>query len=392
MTSNNNSSDGHGGSRFSVRLDMSLLDRSHGETSSHRPGSALAAAAAAAASVSGRPPPARLSSSYHTFRYQLRPDHVDYTKEGVLSKEVEGQNWTLDLPSLQPNEPHQQFSAPLAPGKEIDCILVFDPDSQSYVLARVSSSFNLIAVRRSAQSAAIGHDTISAAATGLEPANSTETGRVSPSIGAGSAGTQPAAPIGNSHSHSSSNTNTKSNMNMNIGQGVVSLGSGNGRGVGNISNSTARPESSSSSHQPVTAKPSPVVDSYEAPKFKLMRPQPYKSPTVTSHPVGLDTLITPAVVNPPSPEPVEDEYDIDMIMDQLPDSPVHDSSGDDESSIQSPIQQTTTQICAPKQEEWEELVSRPSVLHRPAPLEPHIEAPGNQPTNVLRPSHLVQYH
>ncbi|KAJ8330427.1 hypothetical protein QVD99_007762 [Batrachochytrium dendrobatidis] len=335
-------SDASVNARVPVRLGQTFLESACGGSSTSRSEGFVASAS--------NPKPLY---AYHTLKYLLRPDHVDYSKPGVLAKEADNQNWTVTLPGLQPSEPNQQFTSPLVSSKEVECILIYDPETKSYVLEHINSNFNLNPQRRSAQSSLAAHGVTTAAVTNINDAEKSPPQTISRTADSNSS-----QPTINTHSHSISNINSHTGTKKNTGP-RIKLQTIPRSAVQPLS-AEPRPAFGASIKKVVSNKSNPEIDkhSIDSSKPKPAEPQPYISSIKVPPPAIPEPVVDSKTLDPVLSDSLEDEYGIDMYMDEALQSPMADFIMDDQlASHEDP--HIASNADTVKSTDWEEVGSHP---------------------------------
>ncbi|KAK9479635.1 RNA polymerase II transcription elongation factor-domain-containing protein [Lipomyces japonicus] len=80
----------------------------------------------------------------YAFKYSFKPDSIDVTKASVLSKS--GSDYTLESSGVQ-NDEKFYFDGQVSDAKDVECLLVYDEQSQSFVLHRLSNVVRLKPLR-----------------------------------------------------------------------------------------------------------------------------------------------------------------------------------------------------------------------------------------------------
>ncbi|KAL2920378.1 hypothetical protein HK105_200451 [Polyrhizophydium stewartii] len=93
------------------------------------------------------------ADTLHTFRYDSKPESAELARSGEFAPDPAGGAWTLVLDSAQGDE-RTHFAALPAASKDVDCLLIFDPETQTFVLERVDSAFQLRLQRRAGRAGA----------------------------------------------------------------------------------------------------------------------------------------------------------------------------------------------------------------------------------------------
>ncbi|CCG81726.1 Predicted protein [Taphrina deformans PYCC 5710] len=80
------------------------------------------------------------TTSMHALKYNFQPSTIDPSRPSTLSGDSGG-DYTLLVPSKE-GQAHV-FRGPETAGKEIDCVLIYDASTGSYVLERIGSVLRL---------------------------------------------------------------------------------------------------------------------------------------------------------------------------------------------------------------------------------------------------------
>lgn len=96
--------------------------------------------------------------SFHSFKYSFIPESANTEAPAFLSQEDKGSHWILSLQNSQGPEydPHELKSVNTK-SKELDCVLVYHPDSNTYALERLDSSFHFQPIRNTNTASQILH-------------------------------------------------------------------------------------------------------------------------------------------------------------------------------------------------------------------------------------------
>jgi len=87
--------------------------------------------------------------SFHGLKYNFKPAAIDYSLPGNLTSSEDGSGEvSLALPSTTDGE-HHIFKGPLQETKANEYVLVYDPESNTFVLERLASMSRLAATRSS---------------------------------------------------------------------------------------------------------------------------------------------------------------------------------------------------------------------------------------------------
>ncbi|KAJ1969129.1 hypothetical protein H4R35_006227 [Dimargaris xerosporica] len=91
-------------------------------------------------------------STFHTFRYNFKPDSHTSADAGELVVNDQGQ-FNIDFVSSESGE-HNYYEASEHPAKDVECVLVFDEATQTFTLEQLDSTLMLKRVRKFTAAAA----------------------------------------------------------------------------------------------------------------------------------------------------------------------------------------------------------------------------------------------
>ncbi|KAJ3100235.1 hypothetical protein HDU97_002419 [Phlyctochytrium planicorne] len=83
-------------------------------------------------------------AKYTVMSYKFKPETIDYSKPGALYSNSKN-NWTLDYANQDGQV--QTFEAEQVPGKDIECLLFYDPETNTYTLEPLDSTIRTKPIR-----------------------------------------------------------------------------------------------------------------------------------------------------------------------------------------------------------------------------------------------------
>ncbi|EEB08332.1 RNA polymerase II transcription elongation factor SpEAF [Schizosaccharomyces japonicus yFS275] len=84
-------------------------------------------------------------------KYNFKPDSIDNTKQGQLDKNKDN-TFTLQLPSSSDPQECHSFQGQAQQARNVDCVLTFDPETQTFTLDHLDSVIRFNALRNRAKS------------------------------------------------------------------------------------------------------------------------------------------------------------------------------------------------------------------------------------------------
>lgn len=79
----------------------------------------------------------------------FKPESIDYVSPGTLKRDSKTDKWELSMQNQQSLNPPWIFTAPpAAAAKDTECVLIFDPETQSFTLEKLNASMSFQSERK----------------------------------------------------------------------------------------------------------------------------------------------------------------------------------------------------------------------------------------------------
>ncbi|KAL1747737.1 RNA polymerase II transcription elongation factor-domain-containing protein [Schizophyllum fasciatum] len=111
-------------------------------------GSSLSKALQARKNRTGPPKPSKFDKYFYSVRYNHKPSSIDTSKSGHVVRHSENRDFPVTLHQPSKDGKSLEWQGQEANPAEWTCVLVYDAQTQSYVLEKVESSLNMTYVRR----------------------------------------------------------------------------------------------------------------------------------------------------------------------------------------------------------------------------------------------------
>lgn len=111
---------------------------------------------------------------YTAVKYSFKPDSIDYSQPGRListpsSSALQGSdetNWTLEYEHLRQGGGVHRFNGVQKTGKDIECLLFYDPVTRTFTLEHLDSTMTMGAIRSGSSGSSSNSNAVSSTATG----------------------------------------------------------------------------------------------------------------------------------------------------------------------------------------------------------------------------------